>query len=1288
MSTLIDGRFALESERGRGGMGVVWRARDLESGAPVAVKVLHAGNLEQVERFRREGELLARLAHSGIVSHVAHGTSAERLPYLVMEWLEGETVAERLARQPLTLHESLALVQSALRSLAVAHEHGIVHRDVKPSNLFLRGGDASDVVLLDLGLARHVADSQRLTRSGSVLGTPAYMAPEQAQGKLEIAPACDVYSVGCLLFECLTGAPPFVGPQAYALLAKVLFEPPPRLCDVRPELPAALEPLVAAMLEKDPARRWPDARRVLLELAAIGPLSGLSPPGTVPQVVRPSRGEQELVGVILAAPGAPLAGPDSTFVAGAAAADTSAAEVAQHGGELRRLADGTAIIVLSERGGAATDLAARAARCALRLSERANPSRPVAQLVVAIGRGIRDSELCLGEAVDRAGIMLRALDERSPPGIWLDEVTAGLLDARFRVTPRHDGLTLFLLAGEDPSVDSARLLLGRPTACVGRERELGMLELTLVSCIDDGQARAVLVTGPPGIGKSRLRHEFLRGCQRRGGPLSLLMGFGDPLRRSGAGSVLGGALARWCGSSAGLSSADGWTQFAARVGRRLASERELTLTFLAELCGVTPPSESPELRAARQNPNIMADRTARAWVAWLRAEASVEPVLLVLDDLQWSDAQTVQLVGAALRELEGLPFMVLALARPEVHDVFPELWAPRLGTLPLGSLPKNATRRLIRQVLGEGVSDDTVQRIVAQAGGNALYLEELIRAADARRERAPETVLAMLQARIGLLSVRERRVLRTASVFGEHFPLDGVQALLDAESDSAELDAALVSLTRHEVLERPADETGAGRWRFRHALMCDAAYALLTPDDLVTLHGRAAAYLETSGEDPGVVAAHAERGNDVQRAVRHYALAAERAYRNNDLAAVVSLVERGIRCGAQAEQLAVLLSIEAPALSYRHDFAAGWAASEQALALLPPGHPKRLQSLAANTFAGIQLGKVIDAQIEELLAAPPAPGGLGEYVSALGYAGIAHVVLANRGFARRVIARLRELDSEMGDDAFSCGHSDYWQMRYLEMLGDDPHETWRLAQTAAAHNERAGNRRMLCVTLASLGECERRMAEVASAERLMRSAIQIAREVGEPISWSFALQYLANLLADIGADSTLTEADALASEAIELAGDGQAYRALALTACSGVAVRRGELDRGERLAREAHSIIRAIRLRAYYPQIDAALFRALLARGDVVSAHALALEDTAQLAELGPLGLTEPTLRLWIVRALQAAGDPRAGDSVRAALAELDRRALFIPDPARRARFSEGSEESVALRRLARDLGV
>jgi eukaryotic-like serine/threonine-protein kinase len=170
--TIVADRFTLFSHAGRGGMGSVYRAHDTESGHIVALKLLHAtAEPESARRFTREAQVLSRLCHPGIVSYVAHGLTTDGLPFLAMEWLEGEDLARRLVRQPLSLSETLSLLLRAADALAFAHAQGIIHRDIKPSNLFLRGGTPEDVVLLDFGLA-HIAASQPLTASRMILGTP------------------------------------------------------------------------------------------------------------------------------------------------------------------------------------------------------------------------------------------------------------------------------------------------------------------------------------------------------------------------------------------------------------------------------------------------------------------------------------------------------------------------------------------------------------------------------------------------------------------------------------------------------------------------------------------------------------------------------------------------------------------------------------------------------------------------------------------------------------------------------------------------------------------------------------------------------------------------------------------------------------------------------------------------------------------------------------------------------------------------------------------------------------
>jgi serine/threonine protein kinase/tetratricopeptide (TPR) repeat protein len=264
LGDILEGRFAVERSVATGGMGEIFRAVDRQTGALVGVKTVRVAG--GAERFQREIQILANLRHPGIVSYLAHGRVGDEF-YLVMEWLEGEDLGTRLAAAELNVQEAVGVGVQVAAALEAVHRQGIVHRDVKPSNVFLTDWRLDRVKLLDYGVARQ-AGMETLTGTGSVIGTPAYMSPEQARGERAIDARADVYSLGALLFHCLAGRPPFEGDNPNEVMAAALHRPAPHL-DELIEVNPALATLVGQMLEKDPRRRPADGAAVRTALAGI-----------------------------------------------------------------------------------------------------------------------------------------------------------------------------------------------------------------------------------------------------------------------------------------------------------------------------------------------------------------------------------------------------------------------------------------------------------------------------------------------------------------------------------------------------------------------------------------------------------------------------------------------------------------------------------------------------------------------------------------------------------------------------------------------------------------------------------------------------------------------------------------------------------------------------------------------------------------------------------------------------------------------------------------------------------
>ena len=284
----LGGSYAIERELGGGGMSRVFVAEDRALERPVVIKVLHpelaAG--VNVDRFKREVQLLARLQHPHIVPILSAG-EADGLPYYVMPFVRGESLRARLERGPLAPAEAAGLLADVAKALAAAHAEGIVHRDIKPDNILVSGGAA---VVADFGIAKALSsarlreDAGTLTSLGTSLGTPAYMAPEQVAGDPNVDARADLYSLGCVAYEALTGASPFAGKTPQAMLAAQVIETPAPIASHRDGIPPALAAVVMKCLEKEPANRPQSAT----ELAALLDTGSATDP-RLPALPRPSR---------------------------------------------------------------------------------------------------------------------------------------------------------------------------------------------------------------------------------------------------------------------------------------------------------------------------------------------------------------------------------------------------------------------------------------------------------------------------------------------------------------------------------------------------------------------------------------------------------------------------------------------------------------------------------------------------------------------------------------------------------------------------------------------------------------------------------------------------------------------------------------------------------------------------------------------------------------------------------------------------------------------------------------
>ncbi|WP_437954603.1 protein kinase [Sorangium sp. So ce119] len=1287
---LIEDRFEIERLAGSGGMGDVYRARDRLSGETVALKVLQRASVRDLSRLSREAEALVTLQLPGVVQYVAHGMTGAGRPYLAMEWLDGVTLEERLAGGPLSIDESVGLAMRVAATLGAVHRLGIVHRDLKPSNLMLVGGAVERATLLDFGLARDLQVTRSLTAPGAILGTPGYMAPEQARGESSVDARADVFALGCMLFGCLAGRPPFVSDNVLALLMKVVLEDPPRLGELRDGVPEPLERLVARMLAKEPGQRPRDGAAVAEELATVAH-AGL-PAGASVSTVPPAPGveittsERRVMCVILAADGRAAAATLTETEGGSGTeppgpdAEALRRIAARHGGRLELLRSQWLLIALSGAE-SPTDLAARAAHCAFALRAELGD----VPMSIAMGLAEVAGRLPVGALIDRVVQLFPQQGRATGSSILLDSATAGLLASRFDTTQEPDG---YWLRGPREEPVAVPRLLGKPTPCVGRDRELAQLSTEWRHCVDEPAATAVVVVGAPGLGKSRLAWEFLRGLAEQREPAEIWTGRADPMAAGSAFGLLAHALRRAMGILDGEPIEARRRKVLDRVERLggLGARGPHVAAFLGEIVGATFPDEGDvQLRAARQNPVLMGDRLRLAFEELVRAECQRQPVLLVLEDLHWGDLPTVNLVDAALQHARELPFFVLALARPEVNELFPALWGERHGLrMRLGPLPRRAGERLVREVLGDRTDAGQIERLLARAEGNAFVLEEQIRAvAEGRSEGLPETALAMVQSRLEALGIEERRVLRAASLFGETFWEGGVAALVGG----APVARRLAELVRREIILRRDEARIAGEveYGFRHALVREAAYGMLTERDRRVGHALAGEWLDRAGgADAMALAEHFEIGGAPARAADAYLRAAEEALRGGDLAAALARAERGIGCGAAGDVAGRLRLVQAEAHVWRGELSLAVERGTEAIERLAVGSAAWFSAIAQVVIATSKLGQLDELERWTALAAGAVPAADAQSVrlTCLAISAAMLTVVGRYAEGRALIDVVeRALTNTDVRDAGAVAQLHEARACHAVCTGDLVAGAEGMEAASRAFDQ-TGDRRSASTARLNLGSVSAELGDFEKAESMLRAALEEAERMHlhEP-----KLATEANLAQVLVFRGQPAEARALAEAAASASRQAGFVRTELFARCYLVraCVALGDLDAAEREARAAVALSPSAPTLGV--QAFALLARALLGLGRIDEAVGTATEASSMLESFGTLEEGESLVRLTFAEALAAGGrQGEAAAAIASAKAALLARADKLSDPAWRERFLRDVPDNARTLDLAR----
>jgi serine/threonine protein kinase/predicted ATPase len=872
--------FSITDRIGQGGMGEVFRAEQTSVGREVAVKVLRGqGTNDERARFTREARAIAALQHPHVVRLFDYVLADDGSACIVMEYVQGESLWALMQREwRLPYTRIVPIVAQVCDALTEAHTKGIIHRDLKPANILLQEAEGyrEFAKVLDFGLVQWSAEGveqSRLTRTGTVHGTPRYLSPEQIMGA-NVGPRSDLYALGIVLYEALAGQAPFVGDIDAALMFKHVKETaPPLPADV--DRPPALDRLLDRLLAKSPSLRPITAaalRRELMALvpAASGRAKSPSSPLTGPVT---ERRHVIVLDVSFGERGQRHASADAAHELARRCQSLVEAIARRFGGIENARSSSGAQLVFGAPIARRDDLR-RALEAAVELRSSL-PSLDPVNVVVRVGiadgaavsgalrEGVDAGYFVSGTPVSLAEQLRDAaapgeirvapsIAERELPGVELQPIADGALLTQIRRPERTEE---------------------RGTPFVGREVELAAIRALLDTVTATGRGGILVVTGEAGIGKSRLvdrlvslaRERAMRAV--RGLLYDVDVGTGEDALHQMVHELL--ALP------------EDASDRAAALERRLGPSalRAEEWPFLYHFLGMPLPGPMQRVYDA-MDPGARISGYRDMLTSLFAHEGSVQPLVVIVEDLHWADASTLGVIESLANTTHHQPIVLVLTSRAEDEErwkhVLQGLHPTRLDLAPLDEANARELAAMLLSTSGGQAA------VVARAGGHPLLLTELARRGETWDDETPlpYSVQGLVHARVDRLPDVDRAAMHVASALGPRFRLAHLRHVLGAA------DYLPAMLEEHRLLVRDAD----GGYAFAHALVRDAVYGSLVDERRRSLHARAAEALK---DDLALAAMHLDRAGS-PRAPAAYLDAAQAEIARHELHDANAHLARGV----------------------------------------------------------------------------------------------------------------------------------------------------------------------------------------------------------------------------------------------------------------------------------------------------------------------------------------------------------------------------------------------------------